>query len=102
MASPVVLINVFEVTPGMEDDFIEWWKHHSEILEKEPGFLHARLHRSQNPDSRFQFINVAHWETAESLNQARQKNADVLHRTPSAKGTPALYAVEVEYGQASQ
>ncbi|MDQ2906606.1 MAG: antibiotic biosynthesis monooxygenase [Chloroflexota bacterium] len=101
MTSPVVLINVFEVTAGMEDDFIEWWKHHSEVLKKEPGFLDAKLHRSLNPDSRFQFINVAHWETAESLDQARKKNEDVLQRTSSGKGTPALYGVEVEYWHVS-
>lgn len=102
MTAPVVLINVFEVTAGMEDDFIEWWKHHSEILKQEPGFLDAKLHRSQNPDTRFQFINVAHWETAASLNRARKKNEDVLQRTSSAKGTPALYEVEIEYGHVSQ
>lgn len=97
MPSPVVLINVFEVPAGMEDDFVEWWKHSSEALQKEPGFIDAKLHRSRKPDARFQFINVAHWETEESLDLARTRNKDVLQSIPAGKGTPAIYEVALAY-----
>lgn len=97
MSSPVVLINVFEVPVGKEGEFLEWWKQSSDALKKEPGFLDARLHRSLKADARFQFINIAHWETAESLDLARTKNKEVLQSNPPGKGTPALYEVALEY-----
>lgn len=67
MSFPVVLINVFEVPAGMENAFIEWWKRSSEALQKEQGFIDAQLHQSHKPDTRFQFINIAHWETEDLL-----------------------------------
>lgn len=98
MATPVVLINVFEVTSGQEHIFIEWWKQSSEALQQEPGFIDARLHQSCQPGARFRFINVAHWETEEALNQARTRHHSVLRSLTVGKGIPALYEVAAEYG----
>src|SRR5947209_11173594 len=97
MSSPVVLINVFEVPAERESEFVQWWKACSEALKKEAGFIDAKLHRSLKPGSRFQFINVAHWETAESLDLARTRNKDVLQSLPAGKGNPALYQVALQY-----
>jgi heme-degrading monooxygenase HmoA len=97
MSSPVVLINVFEVPTGTENEFIAWWKRCSEALKKEPGFIDARMHRSLKPGSRFQFINVAHWETEEALNAARVKNQAVLQSLTAGKGNPTLCEVALEY-----
>jgi quinol monooxygenase YgiN len=97
MSSPVVLINVFEVPVGGEKEFIEWWKQSSEALQKEPGFLDAQLHRSLKADARFQFINIAHWETVESLDLARARNKEVLQSCAPGKGNPAFYKVASEY-----
>ena len=97
MSSAVVLINVFEVAGGMEQEFMEWWKDCSEALKKEPGFIDARLHRSLKSGSRFQFINIAHWETEEAFALARTKNQDILQATAVSKGNPALYEVALQY-----
>lgn len=97
MSSPVILINVFEVPAGTEDAFIEWWEHCSAALRGEPGFIDAQLHRSQKRDSRFRFINVAHWETEEALDQARVRNKTILQSIPAGRGNPALYEVAVQY-----
>ncbi len=97
MAAPVVLINVFEVPGGTESAFIEWWKKSSEALQHEPGFIDARLHQSCNHNARFQFINVAHWDTEEALNQARARHRDILGSLTAGKGTPALYEVAAAY-----
>lgn len=97
MSSPVILINVFEVPVGTESDFIAWWKKSSEALQGEPGFIEATLHHSLKPESRFQFINVARWETEESLAQARIKNKDILQSLSVGKGTPSLYEVAFRY-----
>lgn len=97
MATPVVLINVFEVPIGTESAFIEWWKESSEALRHEPGFIDARLHQSRNRAARFQFINVAHWDTEEALNQARARHRDILGSLAAGKGIPALYEVAAAY-----
>jgi len=97
MPSPVVLINVFEVAAGKEDEFINWWKQSSEALKQEPGFIDARLHQSLKPGARFQFINIAHWETSESLDQARARNKEILQSLDAGKGTPGLYEIAMQY-----
>lgn len=99
MATPVVLINVFEVPIGTEDAFIEWWRKSSEALRHEPGFIDARLHQSRNRAARFQFINVAHWETEAALHQARARHQELLGSLAAGKGTPALYEVAAAYSR---
>jgi heme-degrading monooxygenase HmoA len=88
---------MFEVSSGFEQEFVEWWKQCTEVLRKEPGFIDAQLHRSVHSENRFAFINVAHWETSESLESACSKNHDVLHALSVGKGYPALYRVELSY-----
>src|SRR5256885_16030267 len=68
MTATIVLINMFEVPSGTENEFLEWWKKCSQALKGEPGFIDATLHRKLKPDTRFQYINVADWEPEESLN----------------------------------
>ena len=97
MHDPVVLINVFEVSSGREKDFLEWWQHCSEALQQEPGFIDAKLHRNLKASARFQFINIAHWETAEALERARIKNKDVLQAIAVEKGIPGLYEIALQY-----
>lgn len=94
---PVTLINIFEVPVGAEHNFVEWWNKSSEVLMKEPGFIDAKLHRSLKAGSPFQFINIAHWETAEALDLARAKHSDVLRSLSKGKGHPALYEVVSRY-----
>lgn len=96
-AAPVTLINVFEVPVGTENTFVEWWEKSSDLLAKEPGFIDARLHRSLRPGSPFQFINIAHWETAAALDQARNRHAAALQSLSAGKGHPALYEVVSHY-----
>lgn len=97
MPAPIALINMFEVSNGMENEFVEWWKNCSEALKQEPGFIDARLHRNLQPNAHFQFINVAHWETEEAFVEARTRNKDVMRANPAWKGNPALYEVSVTY-----
>ena len=92
MPSPKVLINVFEVSAGKEDEFIAWWKRCTEVLKKEPGFVDAELHQNLTPGARFQFINVAHWETEELLERARSRHRHTLHLAETiGKSNPAIY-----------
>jgi heme oxygenase (mycobilin-producing) len=97
MPSPVVLINMFEIPEGTENEFIEWWKDSSDAMQKEPGFIDAKLHRHLNANAHFQFINVARWETTESLDLARSRNKASLQSLSTGKGMPAIYEVVLQY-----
>lgn len=96
-AAPVLLINVFEVPAGTEQDFVAWWEKSSTFLAKEPGFVDAQLHRSVQSGTPFRFINIAHWETVEALDRARAKHGAVLQALSEGKGHPALYEVISQY-----
>jgi heme-degrading monooxygenase HmoA len=98
MSSPIVLINLFEVSAGREDEFVAWWKQCSDLLQKEPGFVDAELHQNLMPGARFQFINIAHWESREYLDQARAAHADALRLAREiGKGNPAIYKGILRY-----
>ena len=47
----VVLINLFEVPAGAEEDFIAAWERAREFLQAQPGYIATRLHESLRPDA---------------------------------------------------
>jgi heme-degrading monooxygenase HmoA len=97
MESPVVLINVFSVPKGGEEEFIKMWTEALEFMKNEPGFIDAKLHRSLDPDARFQFINVAHWESPQAWKAAFSKpELQELGLLVPFEQNPALYRVEVQ------
>ncbi|MEI4927444.1 antibiotic biosynthesis monooxygenase family protein, partial [Klebsiella pneumoniae] len=67
---PITLINVFEIRADDIDRFLQEWRERAQFLGIQPGFRSLRLHRALNPDSRFQLINVAEWDSAEALDAA--------------------------------
>lgn len=70
MQQGVILINPFEVLAGEEERFLKTWHQAAEHLRKVPGFRSTRLHRSLDPNAKFQFINVAEWESPEAFHAA--------------------------------
>jgi heme-degrading monooxygenase HmoA len=99
----VTLVNVFEIHPDEVDFFIEGWAERAKLMSKHPGFRDTRLHRALTRESRFQLINVAHWDNAKSYVAARKDPAFQLSREHIARGTPRvtsnaeLYRVVVGY-----
>jgi hypothetical protein len=61
--SPVTLINVFDVPAEHVEAFIAAWRERAALMSTKPGFLDTRLHRALSPQTRFQLVNIAHWET---------------------------------------
>ena len=72
MAEPLVLINVFEVPAGEAEQFIAAWEKMRDYLKSQPGYIDTALHQAIAPDADFQFVNVAHWRTAEEFLAATQ------------------------------
>ena len=105
--SSVTLINVFEVPAEHVDTFVDGWRERAALMSAKPGCLGTRLHSAVSPHARFQFINVARWESHEAF---RAATADPGFRRRAAAATagpqspvsanPDLYRVVAEYGVA--
>ncbi len=94
-AENVVLINVFEVQPGTEEEAVRWWEAARDFLARQPGYVSTRLHHALRPDARFQLINVAEWTSAEAFQAATARMQRELAAAPPAglRYTPGLYRV---------
>jgi heme-degrading monooxygenase HmoA len=98
---PIMLINVFEISPDDVEHFLLQWRERAQFLGRQPGFRSLRLHRALNPDSRFQLVNVADWDSAQALDAAtaqdyfKQSTLRCMHDFAVA-ANPALYRVVIE------
>jgi heme-degrading monooxygenase HmoA len=70
MTEAVVLINSFEVPAADAEKFIAAWKKTRDYLETQTGYIDTALHQAVVSDAEFQFVNVAHWATAEDFTAA--------------------------------
>jgi len=68
--SKVILINLFEIPEDREYECLAFWKQAAEFMKQQPGFISTRLHKAISPKTRFHFINVAEWESAEHFQTA--------------------------------
>ncbi|MEV7190999.1 antibiotic biosynthesis monooxygenase family protein [Streptomyces sp. NPDC093510] len=101
--SPVTFINVFEIEADDVDAFVAKWEERARLMRDKPGFIDSRMHRARSTDSRFQLVNVSHWETREAWEAATADPA-FTSRTQAAREqtahpvTPnaAVYDVVVE------
>jgi heme oxygenase (mycobilin-producing) len=95
MTEPVVLINSFEVPAAEAEDFIAAWEMTRDYLETQPGYIDTALHQAFTSDAQFQFVNVAHWRSAEDF-AAATRNPGFLESASGMSGYrphPALYHV---------
>ena len=76
----VVLINVFKVPAGQDEEFLAGWEQGKAIMERQPGYLSTVLHRSLDPTAQFRSINVAHWESAQDFSAALNNPEFVAYR----------------------
>jgi heme oxygenase (mycobilin-producing) len=92
---PVILINAFEVLAEEGNRFLAAWEEVRAYLETQPGYIDTALHQSIAPGADFQFVNVAHWASAEAFQAAIgspgfvDRAADLADYTPHA----SLYRV---------
>lgn len=96
----VTLINLFSVPKDKEDDFVKWWQEVKGSITKQPGFLSGKFHKSIKSDNKFNFINVAVWESEEIYWKAYEKSVTPMKAKLAQLGVemvPALYNVVFEY-----
>ncbi len=97
---PVTLINVFSVHAAKEAEFVQWWQDVKEHITKQPGFISGKFHKSLQPESRFNYINVAMWENETLYWKAYERSVTPMKeklRELGVEMTPALYRVAFEY-----
>ena len=89
----VTLINIFEVPRGDEEEFLVAWEKSRDYLMTWPAHLETKLHQSLN-DTKFRFVNVAQWTSAEEFNEAiRSPEFRVVAAELRWPSSPALYEV---------
>jgi heme-degrading monooxygenase HmoA len=98
---PITLINVFEIRHDDVDAFLQEWQERAAFLGRQPGFRSLRLHRALSPESRFQLVNVAEWDSLEALQaatsqgffqQSTRRSMDQF----AVVANPATYRVVIE------
>jgi heme-degrading monooxygenase HmoA len=90
-SSSVTLINLFEVEPDEDEQFIAGWQAAREQLNRRPGYLDTTLHRAIQPDVDFRFVNVAHWASADAFQAAITNRAFRAVAHLPYPGNPSLY-----------
>ncbi|MEV6071307.1 antibiotic biosynthesis monooxygenase family protein [Nocardia sp. NPDC052001] len=92
-ASSITFINVFEIDTDHAEAFITRWSERAALMSTKPGFRDSRLHRARLSDTRFQLINVSHWDTREGWDAASARD----DRTTPVTSSTGLYDVVVEF-----
>ena len=89
-----ILINVFEVPEGRDEEFLTGWEEAKQFMEQQPGYVSTALHRSLDPSARFRYVNVAVWERPEDFQAAltHPTVAALREATPFAH-YPSVYTV---------
>jgi heme-degrading monooxygenase HmoA len=90
--SDVVLINLFEVAPEQEEDFVAAWRRARDFLAARNGFRITTLHRSLAAQAEFRFVNVAEVAAPEAW-AAAVGDSDFPGREMPGRPHPGLYEV---------
>jgi heme-degrading monooxygenase HmoA len=53
------------------------WEAFAEYFRKQPGYISTELHKAIDPDAKFQFINIAKWESADAF-QSAPNNPEIM------------------------
>jgi len=90
----VTFINLFEVPPEADADFLARWQAVNAYMIRQPGYLAHALHRSLGDDARYRFVNVVRWSNAEEFEAAHDDGFHALV-TPDYpyRFVPALFEV---------
>ncbi|MEA2589573.1 MAG: long-chain acyl-CoA synthetase [Actinomycetota bacterium] len=92
----VTLINSFKVH-GSGEDFERVFKESTELMCRQPGFIHFRLvHSLRRPDV---YVNIAQWEDAAShmrVVQSEEFQTHIRDLAAVAEASPDLYLTVFE------
>ena len=75
MPEPLTLINAFEVPHDKAHQFVAAWETTRDYLSSRPSYIDTSLHRAVNPNTGFQFVNIAHWRSTDEFAAATQSQS---------------------------
>ncbi len=93
------LINVFQVPPERDEEFLRLWEQANEMLQAASGYASTRLHRALQPDARYRFINVAELDSVEDWRAVvtSPEFVELSARMAEFQPAPALFTVVREH-----
>ena len=93
------LINVFQVPPGQDEEFLGLWEQANRMLQAASGYASTRLHRAVQPNATYRFVNVAEIASVEDWKAVVTSPDFVRLSTEMAKFTPApaLFSIVREH-----
>ena len=83
-----VLVNLFEVPAGGEEQFLDVYRRVNAYMRDKPGYVGNRLHRSLGRRRELPFVNVVEWQVRRGL---RGRARRVRRRPRGAAGTAVLH-----------
>lgn len=96
----VTFINVFQVPPGKDEEFLGLWRQTNDYAQTKPGYLGHALHRALDGalggTSAARYVNVARWASAEQFAAANDDHFRELVGQPGWRQfsfAPGLYEV---------
>jgi catechol 2,3-dioxygenase-like lactoylglutathione lyase family enzyme len=93
--APATFVNIFEIPTEDVEAFIIGWHQRAELLSSAPGFRDAELLQATTPETRFQLINIAHWDSYEAWHAATsnpqfQQSVRAVGNDPQQRATPNI------------
>jgi heme oxygenase (mycobilin-producing) len=97
----VILINLFEVPAGREDEFAKLWDAAADYMGHQPGFRWTRLHQAVTPNPRYAFVNIAEMDSPEQFIAAISTDEFAALTAPMKDfpAAPTLYRVVREISE---
>jgi heme-degrading monooxygenase HmoA len=89
---PVVLVNIFHVTPEKADALVSAWADDARYFKAQPGFISAQLHRGIAGSGTY--LNYAVWESVGAFKAAFGNPAflaKLQHYPDGSTGSPHLF-----------
>ena len=76
MSTNAIIINPIEVPSGREEEALAIWDQYAAYFRKQPGYVSTKLHRALDSNAKFNFVNIAEWESMETF-VAALKNDEI-------------------------
>ena len=93
------LINCFQVPAEREEEFLTLWHQADALLRARGGYLTTRLHKALQPASRYQYVNIAELDSAETWKAAitSPEFTSITAQMAEFHPAPGLYTVTVSH-----
>lgn len=92
LGGPVILINKFNIDPGDVYQLVRAWAADAAVMQRQPGYISAQLHRGIGGSC--VFLNYAVWESSRHFKQAFNNpefQSKLAHYPSSAVASPHLF-----------